>query len=122
MLVLTAPDQLRQRVAWVLYQIFAISPVEIKDHGQTEFHMAYYDIFVRHAFGNYRDIMKAVSYSPGMAKMLTYHQNKAAAYTWELIRKVNYADENYAREIMQVSLKSHRHIVDVYFSFECPQS
>ena len=107
MLVLSAPDQLRQRMAWALYQILAISPEEIKDYGQTEFQLVYYDIFVRHAFGNYRDILKEVSYSPAMAKMLSYHRNKSAAYNWELWKQMNFADENFAREIMQVSLRSH---------------
>ena len=57
---------------------------------------AYYDIFVRHAFGNFRDVMREVAYSPMMAQYLTFLQNKAQAYTG------SYPDENFAREIMQL--------------------
>ena len=60
--VLSASDQLRQRVAWALSQLFAISPETILENEQTEGYMYYYDIFVRHAFGNYFDILKEVSY------------------------------------------------------------
>jgi len=41
--------------------------------------MHYYDIFVRNAFGNYRDILKEVSYSPLMAEMLTFVESKSSA-------------------------------------------
>lgn len=56
----------------------------------------YYDIFVRHALGSYRDILKEVSYSVLMADYLSFKQNKAFAHDG------NYPDENYAREIMQL--------------------
>lgn len=61
---LTAPDKLRQRMAWVLSQLFAISSEE--EHNNinvnTESFLNYYDIFVRHAFGNFWDILNEVSY------------------------------------------------------------
>jgi hypothetical protein len=38
---------------------------------------------VRHAFGNYRDILREVSYSPMMADMLTYHGSRSTAHVWE---------------------------------------
>ena len=44
--------------------------------------------FVRHAFGNYRDILREVSFSPLMAEYLTFHQNKAFDAT------ETYPDEN----------------------------
>lgn len=64
--------------------------------------MKYYDIFVRNAFGNYRDILKEVSYSPVMAGMLSYHGSRSTASVYEYERTVEFADENYAREIMQL--------------------
>ena len=65
-LALSAEDQLRQRVAWALSQILVISPGGIGAliTLETESWIVFYDIFVRHAFGNYRDILKEVSYSP----------------------------------------------------------
>lgn len=65
-------------------------------------HQTYYDIFVRNAFGNYRDILKEVSYSPMMAEMLTYRDSRSTAYLWDSRGRVEFADENYAREIMQL--------------------
>ena len=56
----------------------------------------YYDIFVRHAFGNLRDTLKEVSYSPLMGDYLTFRRNKALAAAG------TFPDENYARELMQL--------------------
>jgi hypothetical protein len=66
-IALRAKDQLRQRVAWALYQIVPIGAVEGFDP-RTEPWMAYYDIYVRHAFGNYRDVLKEVSYTSLMVR------------------------------------------------------
>jgi hypothetical protein len=57
---------------------------------------------VRNAFGNYLDILKEVSYSPLMAEMLTYLGSKSTAYVFEKEKNVEFADENYAREILQL--------------------
>lgn len=56
----------------------------------------YYDIFVRNAFGSYRDILREVAYSPLMGDYLTYRQNRRYA------DRRNFPDENFAREIMQL--------------------
>ena len=58
--------------------------------------LSYYDIFVRNAFGNYKTILREVSYHAIMAYYLTCFQNKA----WDFGK--TYPDENYAREIMQL--------------------
>ena len=47
---LTAPDQLRQRMAWALSQILVINE-EASPTGLTEAFLRYYDILVRNAFG-----------------------------------------------------------------------
>eukprot|EP01125_Pyxidicula_operculata_P014512 TRINITY_DN483_c0_g1_i1.p1 TRINITY_DN483_c0_g1~~TRINITY_DN483_c0_g1_i1.p1 ORF type:complete len:1976 (+),score=486.97 TRINITY_DN483_c0_g1_i1:20-5947(+) len=93
---MTAPDQLRQRVAWALAQILTIGAPGSEKEAEIEGWTSYYDIFVRHAFGNYRDIMREVSYHPMMSYYLSFLQNKAFAYS------NSYPDENYAREIMQL--------------------
>lgn len=65
-----ADDQLRQRVAWALSQILVIGDgggeLFYPDH--TETWAAFYDTFITHAFGNYRDIMREVSASPLMGR------------------------------------------------------
>lgn len=98
-IALEAPDQLRQRVAWALSQILVVSPMDDK---RSEDFANYYDIFVRHAFGNYRNVLKEVAYSPIMARMLTYWRSQSTGFTWKQSGNVEFADENFAREIMQL--------------------
>ena len=60
--------------------------------------MAYYqDVLKRNAFGNYRDLLEEITYSPAMGHYLTYIGNqKADPVTGRM------PDENYAREILQL--------------------
>jgi len=103
MIVLSSSDQLRQRVAWALCQILVVVKGAIgSQDGRTEWFLSYYDIFVRHAFGNYLDILKEISYNPLMAENLSYLQSKSSSYVWQTYRIKAYADENFAREIMQL--------------------
>ncbi len=103
MIALEAPDQLRQRVAWALSQILVVTPNQIDNADLiSECFLNYYDIFVRNAFGNYRDILKEVSYSPMMAEMLSFLESRSAAYVKRVEERVSRPDENYAREIMQL--------------------
>ena len=93
--VLGAPDQLRHRVAFALSQILVVGVEGLGKPDETELWLNWYDIFVRNAFGSYRDLLKQVSFSPLMSHYLTFHGNKAYAYA------KTHPDENYAREIMQ---------------------
>ena len=102
-IAVAAKDQLRQRVAWALSQILVVSPSAVlDDEVLTEATTTYYDIFVRNAFGSYRSILKEVSYSPLLAQMFTFYGSKSTAYTWRTRGELEYADENYACEIMQL--------------------
>lgn len=96
-MALTADDALRQRMAWALSQIFVVGEEGSNQENYAERWLAYYDIFVRHAFGNLRDILGEVTYSPHMARYLTYENNKKADPVLG-----TYPDENYAREVMQL--------------------
>ena len=51
--------------------------------GKAEWFLVYYDIFVRNAFSNYRDVLKEVSYNPLMAENLSFLRSKSAAYMLE---------------------------------------
>jgi uncharacterized protein (DUF1800 family) len=63
----------------------------------------YYDIFVRNAFGNYRDVVKEVAFSSMMASMLSFQNGKSQGFQWIRNSGVNErADENFARELMQL--------------------
>lgn len=90
-------------MAWALSQIFVVTQEGIAREREGEIYANYYDIFVRNAFGNFRDVMKEVSYSPAMAIMLTFLESRSLYYSSEVSpRKELYPDENYAREIMQL--------------------
>jgi cullin-associated NEDD8-dissociated protein 1 len=78
MVTLSAQDQLRQRMAWALSQILVVSPNQVNAYGLSEPYLNYYDIFVRNAFGNYRDVLKEVSHSPMMAEMLSFIESKSS--------------------------------------------
>ena len=78
MITLSAQDQLRQRMAWALSQILVVTPKQINEDGLTEAYLNFYDIFVRNAFRNYRDVLKEVSMSPMMAEMLSFLESKSS--------------------------------------------
>lgn len=101
-IALKSKDQLRQRVAWALSQIIVVSPGSIQSARNSEIFLAYYDIFVRNAFGNYFDILKEVTYSPMMAEMLSYLDGQSTGFAYIKEFRLQYADENFAREIMQL--------------------
>jgi uncharacterized protein (DUF1800 family) len=93
---LTGPDQLRQRMAFALSQIFVISEIGALD-GSHEGVTNYYDLLADHAFGNYRDLLEAVTLNPCMGIYLSMLRNrKPDALTG------SEPDENYARESMQL--------------------
>jgi uncharacterized protein (DUF1800 family) len=105
---ITAPDQLRQRAAWALSQILVASDQGNKLNQDPVALAEYYDTLARDAFGwfdsagahhagVYPTLLADVTYSPAMAKMLTYVQNSKADPALNLS-----PDENYAREIMQL--------------------
>ena len=95
--VLTAPDQLRQRVAYALSQILVISDISLGEDSHTLPVANYYDILGNGAFGNFRTLLENVTLSPMMGMYLSSLRNsKADPVTGQT------PDENYAREIMQL--------------------
>ena len=75
-------------------------------NGLSENALVYYDIFVRHAFTNYRDVMKEVSHSYAMGTMLSFKDARSFKSSGF------YPDENYAREIMQLFTMGLWHLHD----------
>ena len=94
---MTAPDVLRQRVAFALSEILVVSDRtnEIYDHphGAAE----YYDLLVEGAFGNYEDLLRNVTLSPIMGVYLSHLGNRKTDEEEQI-----FPDENYAREVMQL--------------------
>ncbi len=94
---LQARDQLRQRVAFALSQILVASRADSNLEDRPQAMCQFYDIFIRHAFGNYEDILWEVSMHPVMGRYLSHLGNQKAR------PEINqFPDENYAREIMQL--------------------
>ncbi|ASJ76493.1 DUF1800 domain-containing protein [Granulosicoccus antarcticus] len=91
-----ADDQLRQRVAFALSQILVVSAHD--GLGDEQFGLAnYYDILLRNAFGNYRDLLSEVTRNPLMGEYLSMKGNRKP----DLAENIQ-PDENYAREILQL--------------------
>ena len=65
-------------MAWALSQILIVTSKQINEDGMSEVYLNYYDIFVRNAFGSYRDVLKEVSQSPMMAEMLSFLDSKSS--------------------------------------------
>jgi uncharacterized protein (DUF1800 family) len=94
---LTSEDQLRQRMAYAWSQIFVVSDVNNVFTNHTDALADYYDTLLVNGLGNFRDLLRAVTYHPCMAAYLTYLKNEKGDA--EGRRR---PDENYAREIMQL--------------------
>ena len=93
----TAPDQLRQRVAFALSQFFVVSDVN-SDVAYTQYAPAdFYDTLVLHAFGDFRTLLEEVTLHPAMGRYLGMLQNEKANPALNSL-----PDENYAREVMQL--------------------
>ncbi|MBL9189056.1 MAG: DUF1800 family protein [Opitutaceae bacterium] len=99
--VLTAPDQLRQRVAYALSQILVISDIALADDNRTEPVAHYYDQLGAGAFGNFRTLLETVTLSPMMGEYLSSVRNSKATFD-NTGATITTPDENYAREIMQL--------------------
>ncbi len=92
-----APDQLRQRVAFALSEIFVVSDASDNLGGEAFGLTWYYDMLQRNAFGNFRTLLEDVTRSPAMAIYLSMLRNQKP----DPARGI-YPDENYAREVMQL--------------------
>ena len=88
-------DQLRQRMVFALSQIIVISDNQMGNKPLTN--AQFIDTLSKHAFGNYRDLLKEVTYTPAMARYLTYLRNRKGDE-----RTGRMPDENYAREFLQL--------------------
>ncbi len=94
---LAGEDQLRQRATFALAQIFVVSFNDATLANQTRGVTSYYDTLAEHAFGNYRDLLEAVSLHPMMGVYLSSLRNQKEDPVSGRV-----ADENFAREIMQL--------------------
>jgi uncharacterized protein (DUF1800 family) len=95
--VVNGPDQFRQRAAFALSQTFVVSSASAALVNYYQALPAYADILSQNAFGNFRVLLDVITHSPAMGQYLTYFRSdKPNPATG------SHADENYAREIMQL--------------------
>lgn len=90
------PDQLRQRVAFALSEIFVVS-AEDSDLFGAEPVDAYMDVLNRNAFGSFRQLLQEVTLSPSMGVYLDMLSNDK-----EDPETGQNPNENFAREILQL--------------------
>lgn len=94
---LTAPDLLRQRMAFILSEIMVINNNSDFFEDNSQMGGNYYDLLGINAFKNYRSLINDVTLSPAMGLFLSHYNNPKADPTRNI-----HPDENYAREIMQL--------------------
>lgn len=88
-------DQLRQRMAFALSEIFVVSMSDSEVANMPRGAAAYYDLFGTYCFGNFRTLLAMVARNPIMGTYLSHiHNTKESGY--------RVPDENFAREIMQL--------------------
>ena len=90
----TGPDQLRQRMAFALSQIWVVSAVKVD---ATAAYIPYLRILESGAFGNFFDLMRQLTLSPASGEYLDMINNLKADAT-----KGTAPNENFGRELMQL--------------------
>ena len=90
-------DQLRQRVAFALHEILVVSNTTGNLGGQPFALPAYYDVLVKGAFGNFRQLLENITLNPAMGRYLDMLRNEKANASGTRI-----PNENFARELMQL--------------------
>jgi len=93
---LYGPDQLRHRMTYALSQLLVISAdFDFAAHDQLV--LGYVDVLHNNAFGNYRDLLRAIALHPAMGMFLAMLGNEKT----DPLRNIR-PDENFARELMQL--------------------
>jgi uncharacterized protein (DUF1800 family) len=91
---LNNPDQLRQRVAFALSQIMAVSSIEIYEaYGLAD----YQNLLLRDALGNFRTLLQDVTLSPTMGRYLDMANSDETNPQTGTV-----PNQNYAREVLQL--------------------
>jgi uncharacterized protein (DUF1800 family) len=95
--LMTAPDALRKRCALALSEFFVVSLSGLNFAWRSHAVAAWWDLLTAHAFGNFRQLLEAVTLNPAMGYYLNTKGNLK-----EDPAKGRLPDENYAREVMQL--------------------
>jgi uncharacterized protein (DUF1800 family) len=107
---LTGKDQLRQRVAFILSQIFVTGQSNVP---LPAWMRTYQQMLYDNAFGNYRALLQMITLNPTMGRYLDMVNNRCQTNTDPLLNQterlaicrsgqIAQPNENYAREILQL--------------------
>ena len=94
--LMTSPDAPRRRMALALSEIFVTSTNVMTGYWPAYVMAAYWDVLCANAFGNYRNLLEAITLNLAMGNYLNTRGNKKAD------GRGSAPDENYAREVMQL--------------------
>ena len=95
--LMTSGDAVRKRCALALSEFFVVSLNSFDFSWRSHAIAAWWDLLVAHVFGNYRQLLEAVTLSPAMGYFLNTKGNKK-----EDLARNRVPDENYGREVMQL--------------------
>lgn len=98
---LSGADQLRQRVAFALSEIFVISFRGVLGENVLSV-AAFHDMLVKNAFGSFRTLVEDVCKSPAMGMYLTHIRNQKPLFQAGTNKPVRIPDQNFSRELMQL--------------------
>ncbi|MDM7942122.1 MAG: DUF1800 domain-containing protein [Hydrogenophaga sp.] len=95
--LLSGPDAMRKRMALALSEFFVSSMTSAEFTWRSHAYASWWDMLVRNAFGNYRQLLEDVTLHPAMGYFLNTKGNRK-----EDTRTGRVPDENYSREVMQL--------------------
>ena len=95
--LLSGPDPMRKRMALALSEFFVSSMSSAEFTWRSHAYASWWDMLVRNAFGNYRQLLEDVTLHPAMGYFLNTKGNRK-----EDPRTGRVPDENYSREVMQL--------------------
>jgi uncharacterized protein (DUF1800 family) len=94
--LVAGPDQMRKRVALAMSEMFVVSLSAFNTFWPPYLIAAYWDLLTAHAFGNFRQLLEALTLNAGMGFFLNTRGNLKED------SRGRQPDENYAREVMQL--------------------
>jgi len=94
--LIAGPDQMRKRIALALSELFVVSLSAINFLHPSYVIAAYWDVLTANAFGNFRQLLEALTLNAAMGFFLS---SRGSAKENSAGRQ---PDENYAREVMQL--------------------
>jgi uncharacterized protein (DUF1800 family) len=95
--LLSGSDPMRKRMALALSEFFVSSMSSAEFTWRSHAYASWWDMLVRNAFGNYRQLLEDVTLHPAMGYFLNTKGNRK-----EDTRTGRVPDENYSREVMQL--------------------